>query len=105
MARLAKDIPSDLREIMIQVKQGRIKVGFEHRELENFISEMDRSSNRIFSLYHIIPHHRILHDHNGWDWSPDIRLAPDRCVGLLYRRDVWFVACYFNIKVGKALDY
>ncbi len=47
LIRLAKDIPSDIREIMTQVKQGRIKLGFEHRGLENFISGMDRSSNRI----------------------------------------------------------
>jgi len=30
-----------------QTKQGKIKIGFEHRGLEKIIFEMDRSSNRI----------------------------------------------------------
>ncbi len=42
-----KDIPADLRDIIKQIRQGRVKIVFEHRGLEKFIYEMDRSSNRI----------------------------------------------------------
>jgi ubiquinone biosynthesis protein len=46
-----KAIPEDLHDILTQIKQGKSRVRFEHRGLENFIFEMDRSSNRIaFSL-------------------------------------------------------
>lgn len=44
---LAKSIPGELRDIMAQLRQGRMKVGFEHRGLDDFIEELDRSSNRI----------------------------------------------------------
>jgi ubiquinone biosynthesis protein len=46
-----KEIPEALHDILIQMKQGKSRIRFEHRGLENFIFEMDRSSNRIaFSL-------------------------------------------------------
>ncbi len=46
-----KETPGDVRDILKQLKQGRTRIGFEHRGLERFIFEMDRSSNRIaFSL-------------------------------------------------------
>jgi len=49
--QLLKSIPEDLHDILIQIKQGKSRIRFEHRGLENFIFEMDRSSNRIaFSL-------------------------------------------------------
>lgn len=47
VVQLLRVIPGELRDILRQVKQGRIKIGFEHRGLERFIFEMDRSSNRI----------------------------------------------------------
>ncbi len=49
--QLLKSIPEDLHDILTQIKQGKSRIRFEHRGLENFIFEMDRSSNRIaFSL-------------------------------------------------------
>jgi ubiquinone biosynthesis protein len=51
LVQLLKSIPEDLHDILTQIKQGKSRVRFEHRGLENFIFEMDRSSNRIaFSL-------------------------------------------------------
>ena len=51
IADFLKETPGDLRDILKQWKQGRTRIGFEHRGLERFIFEMDRSSNRIaFSL-------------------------------------------------------
>lgn len=51
LVQLLKEIPRELRDILKQLKQGKANIGFEHRGLERFISEMDRSSNRIaFSL-------------------------------------------------------
>lgn len=44
---LLRSIPGELRDIMSQLKQGRIRVGFEHRGLDDFKEELDRSSNRI----------------------------------------------------------
>ncbi len=45
--QLLKEIPGETRDIMKQIKEGKATIGFEHRGLENFIFEMDRSSNRI----------------------------------------------------------
>jgi ubiquinone biosynthesis protein len=51
LVQLLKSIPEDLHDILTQIKQGKSRIRFEHRGLENFIFEMDRSSNRIaFSL-------------------------------------------------------
>jgi len=51
LVQLLKAIPEDLHDILTQIKQGKARIRFEHRGLENFIFEMDRSSNRIaFSL-------------------------------------------------------
>jgi ubiquinone biosynthesis protein len=44
---LIKELPSELHDIVKQTRQGKVKIGFEHRGLEKFIFEMDRSSNRI----------------------------------------------------------
>ncbi|HPX11112.1 MAG TPA: AarF/ABC1/UbiB kinase family protein [Syntrophales bacterium] len=44
---LLREIPADIREILKQLRQGRTRIGFEHRGLEDFLFEMDRSSNRI----------------------------------------------------------
>ncbi|MCF6158647.1 MAG: ubiquinone biosynthesis protein UbiB [wastewater metagenome] len=46
-----KAIPKDTHEIIRKIKTGTLKIEFEHQGLSKFISEMDKSSNRIsFSL-------------------------------------------------------
>ncbi len=48
---IIKIIPRDAYEILKKIKTGRLKIEFEHQGLSKFISEMDKSSNRIsFSL-------------------------------------------------------
>jgi ubiquinone biosynthesis protein len=44
---LLREIPGELREILRQVRQGRIRIEFEHRGLEPMLSTYDRVSNRI----------------------------------------------------------
>jgi len=44
---LVQEIPRDLREILTQFKQGKIKIEFEHRGLENMLRTHDRISNRL----------------------------------------------------------
>jgi len=44
---LLKEIPGELREILQLVRQGKIKMEFEHRGLEPMLSAHDRISNRI----------------------------------------------------------
>lgn len=44
---LLKDIPGELREIIKQARQGKIKIEFEHRGLESMYSTHDRISNRL----------------------------------------------------------
>jgi len=44
---LVKEIPGELREILRQARQGRVKIEFEHRGLENMLSTHDRISNRL----------------------------------------------------------
>ena len=51
LIQLIKEIPGETRDILQQIRQGKVKIGFEHRGLENFAFHMDRASNRIaFSL-------------------------------------------------------
>lgn len=45
--RLLKDIPAGLKDVLALMKEGRIKIEFEHRGLEPFYSCLDRISNRI----------------------------------------------------------
>ncbi len=47
LIQLLKEIPGELRDITKQLRQGKVNIGFEHRGLEDFVFEMDRSSNRI----------------------------------------------------------
>ena len=47
VARLLKDLPGGVGEILRQAKQGRVKIGFEHRGLEEFITHLDRLCNRL----------------------------------------------------------
>lgn len=51
LLHLLREIPQEFHEALKQLKQGKTKIGFQHQGLEHFISERDRSSNRIaFSL-------------------------------------------------------
>jgi len=44
-------LPRDMREIVTKLKKGKLHIEFEHKGLEDLISELDRLSNRIaFSL-------------------------------------------------------
>ncbi len=46
-----RDLPAELREILMQIKQGKIKIEFEHRGLEPMLTTQDRGSYRIgFSI-------------------------------------------------------
>ena len=45
--RFTKILPKDLTLIFNKIKKGKLKIEFEHKGLENLISEMDRVSNRI----------------------------------------------------------
>ena len=48
---ILKYIPKDTFEILRKIKKGTLKIEFEHQGLSKFISEMDKSSNRVsFSL-------------------------------------------------------
>lgn len=47
LVQMAKEIPGEMADILKQIKQGKVKIGFEHRGLENFTFHVDRSSNRI----------------------------------------------------------
>jgi ubiquinone biosynthesis protein len=47
LVQLLKEIPGETRDILQQIRQGRVKIGFEHRGLEDFAFHIDRSSNRI----------------------------------------------------------
>jgi len=44
---LLRDLPTDLKEIIAQIKRGRIHVEFEHKGLEPMLKTHDRVSNRI----------------------------------------------------------
>ena len=46
-ALLARDLPSEIREIIEQIKLGEIKIEFEHKGLEPVLNKGDQVSNRI----------------------------------------------------------
>jgi len=51
LIQLIKEIPGETRDILQQIRQGKVRIGFEHRGLEGFAFHVDRASNRIaFSL-------------------------------------------------------
>lgn len=51
LVRLMRDVPGEVREILDQIKQGRVHIEFEHRGLEPMYSTYDRVSNRLaFSI-------------------------------------------------------
>ena len=45
--RLVKEIPGEVRDILRQARQGKVRIEFEHRGLEPLLSTHDRVSNRI----------------------------------------------------------
>jgi len=45
--QLLKEIPGEIRKILQQTRQGRVKIEFEHRGLEPMLSTHDRISNRL----------------------------------------------------------
>lgn len=47
LIHLIKEIPGELRAIIRQARQGKVKIEFEHRGLEPMLSTLDRISNRI----------------------------------------------------------
>jgi ubiquinone biosynthesis protein len=47
LLHLIKDIPGEVREILKQARNGRVKIEFEHRGLEPMMSTLDRISNRL----------------------------------------------------------
>jgi ubiquinone biosynthesis protein len=49
--RFVRELPSDLRELLEQVKQGKLRMEFEHHGLEPMLRKEDQTSNRIaFSI-------------------------------------------------------
>ncbi|MBW1775475.1 MAG: AarF/ABC1/UbiB kinase family protein, partial [Deltaproteobacteria bacterium] len=47
LLHLIKEIPGEVRKILRQARQGKIKIKFEHRGLESMLSTHDRISNRL----------------------------------------------------------
>ncbi len=47
LVRFAREIPTELREILLQLKQGKIKMDFAHRGLEPLLKNQYRVSKRI----------------------------------------------------------
>ncbi len=51
LVRLIQEIPGELRELLWQMKRGKVKMEFEHRGLEPMLATHDQISNRIaFSI-------------------------------------------------------
>ena len=49
LALLMEDFPGKMRSILSKASSGQFSIQFEHRNLENLISELNRSSNRLAS--------------------------------------------------------
>ncbi|MDY6973622.1 MAG: AarF/ABC1/UbiB kinase family protein [Thermodesulfobacteriota bacterium] len=47
LMHLLQDIPGEIRKILRQAREGRVKIEFEHRGLDPVLSTLDRISNRI----------------------------------------------------------
>jgi ubiquinone biosynthesis protein len=45
--RLAKMLPGDIQATLKLVRQGKLKIGFEHKGLEPLLTTLDRTSNRL----------------------------------------------------------
>jgi len=51
LIRLAQEIPGELRELLLRLKQGKIKVALEHQGLERMLARQDQARNRVaFSI-------------------------------------------------------
>ncbi len=46
-ALLFKELPSDLREILLKLKEDKLAIKFEHKGLDGLIDQLDKSSNRL----------------------------------------------------------
>jgi ubiquinone biosynthesis protein len=44
---LFRHLPKDLRELLMRINRNKFKIDLEHRGLQKFITDLDRSSNRI----------------------------------------------------------
>ncbi|MGD2125264.1 MAG: AarF/ABC1/UbiB kinase family protein [Desulfobacteraceae bacterium] len=47
LIRLAKTIPNDIQATLKLARQGKLKIGFEHKGLEPLLTTLDRTSNRL----------------------------------------------------------
>jgi ubiquinone biosynthesis protein len=47
VGELALDLPNDIREILFKLKEGKLRVEFEHKGLEPMTHKLDVVSNRI----------------------------------------------------------
>jgi ubiquinone biosynthesis protein len=47
LVHLLKEIPGEIRKILMQIRQGKVKIEFKHRGLEPMLSAHDRISNRL----------------------------------------------------------
>ncbi len=47
MGEALQSVPRDLVEIVSKAREGRLEIQFVHRNLDHFVQEMDRSSNRL----------------------------------------------------------
>jgi ubiquinone biosynthesis protein len=47
LGTLLRDLPSDIREILTQIEEGKIRLAFEHKGLESMLETLNQISNRI----------------------------------------------------------
>jgi ubiquinone biosynthesis protein len=47
LVSLLKDIPGEVRSILEQTRNGKLKIIFQHRGLDRILTTLDRSSNRV----------------------------------------------------------
>ncbi|MBL7205735.1 MAG: hypothetical protein ISS63_15625 [Desulfobacteraceae bacterium] len=47
LVHLLKEIPGEIRKILRQTREGKIKIEFHHRGMEPLLSTFDRVSNRL----------------------------------------------------------
>jgi ubiquinone biosynthesis protein len=47
--QLAKNLPRDIKEFLNRINRNKFKIDLEHRGLDRFINELDKSANRLSS--------------------------------------------------------
>jgi ubiquinone biosynthesis protein len=47
--RFAKNLPRDMKELLNRISRNKFKIDLEHRGLDRFIQELDKSMNRLSS--------------------------------------------------------